>query len=134
MALHTIVVRTSTMIQNNMQNSFTFSAPVPVLGAFSIPGNLLSLDDAYLLVQGLGGAAFNGPFNLNIRVNNTFLGLFQFERWTSHLIMVPSVRIVPIPRGVLVTGNASFTSPNRIVFDAPQATDYFFVGPVICHY
>src|SRR5262245_32079711 len=111
MALHKVVVRSSTMIQNNTQNSFPFAALIPPLGAFATPAMLVSFDDAYLMVQALGGAAFGGAFSLNIRVNGTLLGLFQFERWTSHLIMVPSVRLVPIPRGILTIGNSSITSP-----------------------
>ena len=134
MSLHKLVVRSSTIVVNNTQNSFPFAAPIPPLGAFTMPEQLVSVDDAYLLVEALGGAAFGGPFVLNVRVNGRLLGLFQFDRWTSHLIMIPTVVIVPIPRGILITGNASFSSPNVVVFDAPQASDYFFVGPVVCHY
>jgi hypothetical protein len=134
MALHKVVVRSSTIVVNNTQNSFAFAAPIPPLGAFTMPEQLVSVDDAYLLVRGLGGAAFGGPFSVYVRVNGTSLGLFQFDRWTSHLIMVPTVLIVPVPRGILITGNTSFTSPNVVVFEALQANDYFFVGPVVCHY
>lgn len=71
MALHKVVVRSSTIVLNNTQNSFAFAAPIPPLGAFTMPEMLVSVDDAYLFVQALGGAAFGGPFALNVRVNGT---------------------------------------------------------------
>ena|SRR5687767_329331 len=135
MSYHKVILRTNEIVFSNTTNSFQFNAPIPSLGAFTTPEVAAILSDDFLLVQALGGASSTGPFRLSLRLNGTLLGDIQFSRWTSHLIIVPTTRIVVIPRGILRTGGALNT---LVLTPIPPAGltgfDYFFVGPIVCQY
>jgi hypothetical protein len=138
MSFHKVALRTNQMVFSNTTNSFQFDAPIPSLGAFTTPQVAEILSDDFLLVQALGGATSidpTPPFRLSLRLNGTLLGDIQFSRWTTHLIIVPTTRIVFIPPGTLRTGGAT----NTLVLTPippPGLTgfDYFFVGPIVCQY
>jgi hypothetical protein len=137
MPLHRFVVGNSTMVFNNTSNSFTFNAFVPVLGQEPYPITWVLNEAPYLLVSALGGfsPSSSQAIDLRLLLNGTVLGVFQFPRWASHFVIVPTTTIVPIPRSVLtVSFSGAPVSNNVLVVESLTAADYFFLGPVVCHY
>jgi hypothetical protein len=135
MSFHKVALRTSEIVFGPTTNSFQFDAPIPSLGAFTTPTVAALLSDDFLLIQALGGASSTGPFRLSVQLNGIQLADIQFQRWTSHLIIVPTTRIVFSPPGILRTGGAMNTLTLTPI-PPPGLTgfDYFFVGPIVCHY
>jgi hypothetical protein len=137
MPLHRFVVGSSTIVFNNASNSFNFNAFVPTLGAETVPITWVLNEAPYLLVGALGGFSTTSSeaIDLRFRLNGMVLGVFQFPRWTSHFVIIPTTRIVPIPRGVLtVSFSGAPVANNILVAESLTASDYFFLGPVVCHY
>jgi hypothetical protein len=132
---HKVALRTNEIVFSSATNSFQFDAPIRNLGAFTTADVAALLSDDFLLIQALGGATYSGAFRLRVRLNGTEIADVQFNRWTSHLIIVPTTRIVFIPPGILRTGGAQNTLVLTPVPPPGQTTfDYFFVGPIVCHY
>jgi len=135
---------------DNTQNSFYFDAvdavvsgyPGGVFGGHAPPLNLAGTEDAYLTVQALGGYKATDPtqpIDLRFKVNGNVLEILQVPRWTSHFIIMPVMRIVRIPLGILRLGGRADGLPpnvknNLLVVESVDPMDYFFIGPAVCQY
>ncbi len=148
MALYVTVIPKSMIVwyNNPTQNSFYFDALVPDLGYAPLGNrsqNLAGTEDAYLTVEVFGGynaiTATTEPIDLRFKVNGNLLDILQVPRWISHITIMPVMRTVRIPLGILrigprPIGMAPNVGNNLLVVESIDPTDYFFIGPVVCQY